>query len=44
VIYSLPATCKKHNVNPQEWLADVLARLPARPVSELLPHHWERKG
>jgi transposase len=47
VIYSLLATCKKHDVNPQAWLADVLARIPthpARQVSDLLPHRWERKG
>lgn len=48
VIYSLLATCKKHEVNPQKWLSDVLSRIPAHPmkaVHELLPHHWKiRKG
>ena len=48
VIYSLLATCKKHEVNPQEWLTDVLRRIPTHPmkqVQELLPHHWmNRKG
>lgn len=47
VIYSLLATCKAHEVNPQEWLADVLARIPthpARQVAELLPHRWKGKG
>ena len=48
VIYSLVATCKKHEVNPEEWLSDVLARIPTHPmkqVHELLPHRWkERKG
>ena len=44
VIYSLLATCKKHEVNPQVWLTDVLSRIQAHPmkrVAELLPHHWQ---
>jgi transposase len=44
VIYSLLATCKKHGVNPQQWLTDVLDRIPTHPakeVSALLPHHWK---
>jgi len=44
VVYSLLATCKKHKVNPQVWLTDVLTRIPTHParnVSELLPHHWK---
>ena len=44
VIYSLVATCKKHEVNPEAWLADVLGRIPthpARQVAELLPHRWK---
>ena len=47
VIYSLLATCKKHEVNPQLWLCDVLSRIPTHPmrrVHELLPHHWKRGG
>ena len=44
VIYSLLATCKKNDVNPQLWLTDVLSRIPTHPakrVHELLPHRWE---
>jgi len=47
VIYSLLATCKKHNVNPQAWMADVLARIPTHPakrVAELLPNNWEKSN
>ena len=48
VIYALLATCKKHEVNPEQWLSDVLDRIPTHPmkrVHELLPHHWKnRKG
>jgi len=43
VIYSLVATCKKHEVNPQQWLSDVLRRIPTHPhkqIDELLPHLW----
>jgi hypothetical protein len=44
VIYSLVATCKKHEVNPYEWMSDVLRRIPTHPhkrVHELLPHRWK---
>jgi len=44
VIYSLLASCKKHDVNPQLWLTDLLSRIPTHPakrVNELLPHRWE---
>jgi transposase len=27
MVYSLFATCKKHDVNPHEWLTDVLSTL-----------------
>ena len=43
VIYSLLATCKRHEINPQTWLTDVLSRIPTHPhkrVRELLPHVW----
>ena len=42
MVYSLLGTCKLHGVNVQEWLTDVLTRLPTHPagrVHELLPHH-----
>ncbi len=44
VVYSLLSTCKRHEVNAQEWLTDVLARIPthpARQVEDLLPHRWK---
>lgn len=43
-LYSLIATAKLNNVDPQAWLADVLARindLPASRLDELLPWHWD---
>jgi transposase len=43
VIYSLIVTAKLNNVDPQAWLADVLARIaghPAHRIDELLPWNW----
>lgn len=42
-IYSLIATAKLNDVDPQAWLADVLARLPdhsAKRIHELMPWNW----
>lgn len=41
--YSLIHTCRLNDVDPQAWLADVLARIadhPANRIDELLPWHW----
>ena len=45
MLYSFFASCQKLGVNPREWLADVLARLPDHAVNrldELLPHRWTK--
>lgn len=45
MMYSFFATCKVHNINPQEWMTDVLQRLPDYNIQELdrlLPHKWEK--
>jgi transposase len=42
-IYSLIVTAKLTEVDPQAWLADVLARIaehPAHRIDELLPWNW----
>ena len=42
-VYTLIETCKLNGVDPQAWLADVLARLPdhpARRITDLLPWNW----
>ena len=42
-LYSLIATCDLHNVDPIEYLRDVLIRVdthPAAAIDELLPHRW----
>ena len=45
-IYTLIETAKLNDVDPQAWLADVLARLqdhPAKRIDELLPWNWQRE-
>lgn len=44
VIYSILISCLRHGLNPQEYLSDVLARLPSAKITqirELLPAHWK---
>ena len=43
-MYSLIVTAKMNNIDPQAWLADVLARIashPAHRLDELLPWNWQ---
>lgn len=43
VIYSLIETCKQNNVNPYDYLKDVLTRLPntlMKDINPLLPYNW----
>jgi transposase len=43
VMYSLIVTAKMNDVDPQAWLADVLARIAGHPVQrldDLLPWNW----
>jgi len=43
-MYTLIETCKLNDVDPQAWLADVLARLPDHPakqIGDLLPWAWK---
>jgi transposase len=43
-LYSLIESAKLNGLNPQHYLADVLARIadhPARQIAELLPWHWK---
>ena len=44
VIYTLIQSCRRHGINPQEYLTDVLQRLPSMTssqVRELLPANWK---
>lgn len=43
-VYTLIETCKLNDVDPQAWLAHVLAKLPDHPakrIVELLPWNWK---
>jgi transposase len=43
MMYSLITTAKMNNIDPQAWLADVLARIANHPVhrlDELMPWNW----
>lgn len=45
VIYSLMASCKKNEVEPTEWLTDVLQRIQDHPINkidELFPINWKK--
>jgi hypothetical protein len=46
IMYSLIVTAKLIGVDPQAWLADVLARIADHPVQkldDLLPWNWRTK-
>jgi transposase len=43
-VFTVIQTCKLNDVDPQAWLADVLARIadhPIRRLTELLPWNWK---
>ena len=43
-LYSLIVTAKMNDIDPQAWLADVLARIaehPAHRIDDLLPWNWK---
>jgi len=44
-LFSLIATCQRHQVEPMAYLRDVLTRIAATPInqlSDLLPDRWSR--
>ena len=44
ILFSFIATCERHQVNPFDYLRDVLGRIAATPISrlaELLPQNWK---
>ena len=44
VIYSFIISCRRRGINPQEYLTDVLQRLPAMTITQiadLLPARWK---
>lgn len=46
MMYSFFASCQQLNINPRDWLADVLHRIPNHPINQidlLLPHNWKKE-
>jgi transposase len=49
IMYSLLGSCKACDVNPREWLTDVLTRIPEYnknydlDLADLLPHNWKAR-
>jgi hypothetical protein len=47
IMYSLLGCCITSEVNPREWLTDVMTRIPkynndySLDLAELLPHNWK---
>ena len=44
VLFSFIATCQRHQVNPFDYLRDVLTRIAAHPMrqlAQLLPERWQ---
>lgn len=47
IMYSLLGCCQASDINPREWLTDVLTRIPeynsdySKDLAELLPHNWK---
>jgi hypothetical protein len=47
VIYSFIVSCRRRGINPQEYLTDVLHRLPGMNITqieELLPERWKPRS
>jgi transposase len=48
IMYSLFGCCKARDVNPREWLTDVLTQIPEYnnnydlDLADLLPHNWKK--
>jgi hypothetical protein len=46
ILSSLTSTCRRHNIDPQRYLTQLLTNLPATPISQLsnwLPDLWRRR-
>ncbi|MCY2926655.1 MAG: transposase, partial [Planctomycetota bacterium] len=44
IFFSLIATCERHDINPFDYLRDLLTRIAAHPhnrLAELLPGRWK---
>ena len=46
ILSSITSTCRRHDIDPQLYLTQLLANLPAVPMSQLeqwLPDVWKRR-
>jgi len=46
ILSSLTSTCRRHGIDPQRYLTQLLANLPATPISRLdewLPDQWQKR-
>jgi transposase len=44
ILSSITSTCRRHNIDPQRYLTQLLTNLPATPISQLsdwLPDYWK---
>jgi len=44
---SLTSTCRRHDIDPQRYLTQLLTNLPTTPVSQIeqwLPDQWRRRN
>ncbi len=47
ILSSLTSTCRRHGINPQHYLTQLLTNLPATPMSKLaewLPDQWRQRN
>jgi hypothetical protein len=47
ILSSLTSTCRRHSIDPQRYLTQLLTNLPATPISQIeqwLPDNWKRRN
>ena len=47
ILSSLTSTCRRHNIDPQRYLTQLLTNLPGTPISQMdqwLPDRWRRRS
>ena len=47
ILSTLTSTCRRHDVNPQAYLTELLANLPDTPISDVdqwLPDEWKKRS
>jgi hypothetical protein len=47
ILSSVTSTCKRHGIDPQHYLTQLLTNLPATPLSQIdtwLPDDWKRRN